>query len=155
MPAPTEFLDWNDSLSNVIDPPSGLKTTGYVPGAVLDAQYFNWIVNLTDQWIKWLSGVTSVIQISVSAAYSVALNVQTVLANPTGGSFAVTLPAASACSVGQRFTVKNIGISSSNTVSLTPTGSDKIENNNFAFSIAQGEYITVETDGVSNFWQVG
>lgn len=52
---PTEFINWNPSLSNVVEPPGGQKSTGWIGGQEPPAQFFNWIINLTDQWIQYFA----------------------------------------------------------------------------------------------------
>lgn len=155
MAAPSEYLDWNPSLSHVIDPPSGLKSAGYLPTEVPDSQHHNWIFNLVDQWIKYLNGQISLTQITVTTTYSVAAGVRTVLANVTGGSFAITLLPASSYSAGARITVKNITFGSANVANVTPNGGDLIEGVNALTALGAGEYITLETDGASSWYQVG
>lgn len=57
---PSEFLDWiPDNTTNIIEPPTGLKNTGWPVGTSPPAQYFNWLLNLTNQWLEYLDEVAS------------------------------------------------------------------------------------------------
>lgn len=104
---PSENLDWNDSLSNVIDPPAGLKTTGYLPAEVPASQHHNWIFNLIDQWIKWLTyqvtvvvpttglgtrGYTPVAFADTPFAITSAHNGKTLEVDSSGGAIELDLP---------------------------------------------------------------
>lgn len=51
---PTNEPQWNESLSNVVEPGSSRKLSGYAPGEVIPAGAFNWIVNFWAQWIRYL-----------------------------------------------------------------------------------------------------
>ena len=58
---PTEFLDWvpSNSPTAIIEPPTGQKNSGWLPGEIPPAQYFNWLFNLIDQWIQYLDDGSS------------------------------------------------------------------------------------------------
>lgn len=53
---PTEFLDWipSNDPAFIVDPPTELKDVGWSKGESPPARYFNWIINLTDQWLQYL-----------------------------------------------------------------------------------------------------
>lgn len=56
---PSEFLDWiPDNTTNIVDPPIELKNSGWEPGESPPARYFNWIINLTNQWLEYLDEIT-------------------------------------------------------------------------------------------------
>ncbi len=54
-PLPTDYLDWvpSGSSSFMVEPLSGLKTTGFTT-AKPTFQNMNWNFNVTDRWIKYL-----------------------------------------------------------------------------------------------------
>ena len=47
---PSEFMDWANTGTAAS---SGLKSAGYSSGSVPLATNWNWILNLTDQWLQW------------------------------------------------------------------------------------------------------
>jgi hypothetical protein len=57
---PTEYLNWNPSLSAVVDPPSPLKVAGWAVNEEPPAQYFNWLFNLLDQWVQYFDEAINV-----------------------------------------------------------------------------------------------
>lgn len=161
MPAkPTEYLDWNPSMSNVIDPPSGLKTTGVIPGQLFAAQYENWMINLIDQWIQWFDFISSGggggTQITVSTTTLLTNTIRTCLADPGAGSFNVMLPLSISGNMGIRYTIKNINFASGNTVTVVPfTASGNTLEGQVNVPLGAGEFITLEDNGAGAFYQVG
>jgi hypothetical protein len=76
-----------------------------------------------------------------------------VLVDPTGGAFAVTLPAASANS-GKRIAVKNIGTSTT-AVTVTRAGSDTIDGaTTSAMTTSRGRLLLI-SDGVATWHVIG
>lgn len=76
-----------------------------------------------------------------------------VLVDPTGGAFAVTLPAASANS-GKRIAVKNVGTSTT-AVTVTRAGSDTIDGaTTSAMTTSRGRLILI-SDGVATWHVIG
>lgn len=72
----------------------------------------------------------------------------------TGGAFAVTLPAASTIPAGTHLTIKDAADqASANNVTITPNGTDTIDNASNLLLTANGESFTLVCDGVSN-WEV-
>lgn len=153
---PTQFLDWipSNSPASITDPPSGQKNSGWVPGQVPPAQFTNWQLNLIDRWIKWFDSPTGIGQETITANTVVDNTIGLIFADVSAGSISsVELPPA-AGNEGYRLTLKNISIGSSNTVTLVPAGADTIENQ-ASVVLAAGEYITVVSDGVLDYWQIG
>jgi hypothetical protein len=151
---PTEYLNWNPTETNVIDPPSGLKSTGWLPETQPPSQYTNWQINLIDQWIQWLNvefpgGTTEIVTSNTLLDNTIAV----CLGNPATGSFNVTLPLAAA-SVNYDPSIKNIAIGSGNTVTVLPSGSDMIEGQ-ASVVLTGGDSIILASDGISGYWQLG
>lgn len=156
MAKPTEYLNWDPTLSNVIDPPSGLKATGNLPSMTLAAQYYNWAINLCDQWIQYFDGQTGRTQISVSAVTLLTAIVRTCLADPGSSSFNVMLPTSIAGNKGLRYTIVNSNYSTANTVTVVPfTASGNTLAGQTSVVLGQGEYITFEDNGSGAYFQVG
>lgn len=165
---PVEFLDWNPSESNVIDPPAGLKSNGYLPTEVPASQHHNWIFNLTDQWIQWLNYVTSTILpttglasrgfVSVNFGASpyvmTSLNTgQVLLVDTTGGPVLLDLPDPIA-NPGFVITVVDFaGQFPVNNATFVRFGTEKIQylNANYAMS-AQGGIWSLQSDGAN--WNI-
>jgi len=61
---PSEFPDWariaqNDPISggpNIVDPPSAQKDTGWLYKQKPPSSWFNWLLNLTSNWLRYLDG---------------------------------------------------------------------------------------------------
>ncbi len=87
----------------------------------------------------------------VTAASAFTSSDGTILANAAGGAFPVTLPAANSVPAGRRFSVKKID-AGANAVTLTAAGTDKIDNGATFALAAANKYVTVECDGVANWW---
>jgi hypothetical protein len=87
-----------------------------------------------------------------TANYIAAAN-ELVLVDPTGGAFAVTLPAASSCG-GKRIVVKNTGTSTT-AVTVTRAGSDTIDGaTTSAMTTSRGRLVLV-SDGVATWHVIG
>lgn len=56
---PTSFINWNPSQSACAQPTDSLRARGYQPGEAPTAQNFNWLLNLSDQWINYLASSVS------------------------------------------------------------------------------------------------
>lgn len=54
MPAPTKYPDWATDGTNVVEPPSGKKAAGWVPGEEPPSGWFNWWQGVVGQWTRWL-----------------------------------------------------------------------------------------------------
>lgn len=150
---PSEYLTWNPSLSNVLEPPSGLKSTGWTPGEEPPAQYTNWQINLIDQWIQWLDQQTSSNTVVITTSTSITQQNKVVLANSSGGAFNVTLPLA-ASSVGFATSIANIGLGSGNNITILPSGSDTIQGD-ASTVLEPGQSVSLASDGSGNYWQLG
>lgn len=55
MPKPTNLPQWATS-GFIVEPGGGKKATGWEPGELPPAEYFNWLQNLTYEWLQWLDG---------------------------------------------------------------------------------------------------
>lgn len=156
---PTEYLNWNPSQSNVDEPPSGQKTSGWLPAQTLPAQYQNWIENLIDQWIQWfdfISGTNFGNQITVSTTTLLTNTIRTCLADPAAASFNVMLPQSISGNKGIRYTIKNINFSSVNIVTVIPfTASGDTLEGQATVPLGAGEVITLEDNGAGAYYQVG
>ncbi len=54
MAKPTSLPRWADVGGDIVEPASGKKDTGWIEDEIPPAQYFNWLENLTYQWLVWL-----------------------------------------------------------------------------------------------------
>ena len=54
-----ETAEWASDLTQVIDPPSGTKASGFIPNTRPPAQYMNWILNILSRWTAYLAGARS------------------------------------------------------------------------------------------------
>ncbi len=54
MAKPTKLPEWGSDLSNVTEPSSGQKATGWTTGQVGVSSYENWKSNLVYDWLSWL-----------------------------------------------------------------------------------------------------
>src|SRR3990172_1579843 len=52
---PTSVPRWADVGGDIVEPTSGKKDIGWVFNEEPPAQYFNWLLNLTYQWLQYLS----------------------------------------------------------------------------------------------------
>lgn len=153
---PSQYLNWNPTQSNVLQPSSGLQTSGNLPGQTLAAQYYNWFANLTDQWIQYLDSVTNLTQISVTTTTALTASVRTCLADPTSASFNVSLPNSVSGTKGNRYTIVNSSYVTSNTITVLPFfGSGNTLAGQSSVTLGAGEYITFEDNGAGAFFQVG
>lgn len=90
---PSEYLDWNPSQSNVIEPPSGKKSEGWIAEEP-PADYMNWLFYMSDQWIKWFDFEDGVIQAEIDLINDkIGLIYQAIVSSVAGGTHA-TLAAA-------------------------------------------------------------
>lgn len=51
---PEDFPEWATSGTNVTEPSSGLKISGWVPGDRPPAQFTNWLHALANEWIQYM-----------------------------------------------------------------------------------------------------
>lgn len=57
---PSEFLNWiPDDTTNIIEPTTGQKNTGWLVGQKPPAQFTNWQINLIDQWLQYFDQVSA------------------------------------------------------------------------------------------------
>jgi hypothetical protein len=59
MAKPSETTNWNTSLSNNVEPSLSKKQLGWVLNEKPASSYFNWYMNLVEQWMVWLNGFES------------------------------------------------------------------------------------------------
>jgi len=85
-----------------------------------------------------------------TAAYTLTAADNLIAADATTAAFAVTLPASNSLTAGRSYTLKKID-SSANAVTLTAAGTDKIDGAATYALATQYKYVTVTTDGVSNW----
>ena len=52
---PTKVPRWADTTSNVSEPSSGEKDTGWAVGAIHPSSYQNWISRTVGEWFKWIN----------------------------------------------------------------------------------------------------
>lgn len=133
MPAPSEFPVWiPDNTTNIIEPSSGQKNTGWLPGQVPPAQYFNWILNLINQWIEYFDDVIQpVLTLTVTSGDSPFpitddYRGSTLLCDTSGGPLVFELPPAPA--EGFSFTTADIGGElATNPITMERFGSQEIQ----------------------------
>lgn len=53
-PRPDDSLDWATDGTNVLEPSSGKRAQGWLPGEAPPAQFFNWWKALAARWVKYL-----------------------------------------------------------------------------------------------------
>lgn len=58
MAKPTDLPEWASS-GYIVEPGGGKKATGWEPGELPPAEYFNWLQNLTYEWLAWLDRFSS------------------------------------------------------------------------------------------------
>lgn len=63
----TEVIDVNGEI-NVLEPPTLKKQQGWAFGEAPPYQWFNWLFQQTDQWIKYLNEQTTVFKSGVNKA---------------------------------------------------------------------------------------
>jgi hypothetical protein len=51
---PTQVPKWATAGTNVLEPSSGRKIAGWLPGMAPAAEFFNWWMNLVGHWSDWL-----------------------------------------------------------------------------------------------------
>lgn len=57
---PSTYLNWTDGAPRkVIEPAAPFLLEGFDPGEAPPAQYFNWALYITDQWIQYLDALTN------------------------------------------------------------------------------------------------
>lgn len=140
----------------IVEPPSGKKDQGWIAEKPPFA-YDNWFYNLVYQWLLWIDFITYTpnLQVTKVANYTAVFPVRTVLADPTGGTFAVIFDLAANFKAGHRITVKNIALGSGNLVNVTAGGADDLEGTTSVDPLSAGDVRTYETDGVSQWWDIG
>jgi hypothetical protein len=156
---PSQYLNWTNGMAPyVLQPPSGLRTSGWVVGQPSPFQYMNWLFNLIDQWIQWLDSVepSNPISATISSTTAAAQPTSVYFCNVTAAGFTVNLPASS-LNLDYELVIKNISFGSSNIVTVTAAGTDTIEGGSAGGSttLAAGEYIRLHSDGAGNWFQVG
>lgn len=67
MPLPSKppfHLDWvpSDDPTKVVDPGTGKKNNGWLPGERPGSQFMNWLFYFTDQWNKYFEQVTDTLE---------------------------------------------------------------------------------------------
>jgi len=156
---PSNYLNWNPSQSNCIQPSGGQSTSGWQVGQMPPSQYENYLFNLVDRWIQWLDFASNQnpTSVTVTGNYTAQVGVPIIFANPSGAPLTVTLPD-SASNLDVDFIIKNINYTNANAVTIAlTTGSDKIENQSAGSSItlgANGETIRLHSNGAGVYWQV-
>ncbi len=68
MTRPSKYPRWADVSGGIVEPSSGHKDVGFSPGGKGIANYFDWLFNLTYQWIQHLDQGERVIWIPASKA---------------------------------------------------------------------------------------
>lgn len=56
MAKPASLPRWADVSGDIVEPTSGKKDVGWVADEEPPAQYFNWLLNLTYQWLEYVDG---------------------------------------------------------------------------------------------------
>ncbi len=84
---------------------------------------------------------------AVSAAVTVLITDSTILADATGGAFAVTLPSAALCK-GRQYVVKRMNAGANN-VTVTPAGAETIDGAATAVLTAQYMVVRLQSDGAN------
>lgn len=153
MARPNEYLTWNPSLSNVIDPPGGLKATGYLGGVVPGAQHHNWIFNLIDRWIQALDQGYRRKTVVSSGPYSILTGDGVILAVTTAGAFQLNLPKASTVD-GMMVQVKQYS-TNANAATVAAFAGDTIDTGaDTSVALGYGECISLVADSASNSWAI-
>ena len=55
---PTKLPEFASDGTQVIEPPAGLKATGWLSGSQANPGYWNWVANNTYQWVEYLNDLT-------------------------------------------------------------------------------------------------
>lgn len=145
MPAPTKYPDWATDGTNVVEPPAGKVTAGWVPGEQPPAGWFNAWQALVGQWVRWfdeavndlLGRVSAVEPIAADAALKSAPNTftqpQTIPQIAGGVAFAGKLTANAGIDVmsGSVYTVGNVEAALAFQYSPAPTRTKAISPNDF------------------------
>ncbi len=102
---PTELPRWADTgsapASNIVDPPSGNKDTGWLTNDVPPSSWFNWFMQNVYKWMQWLD------------------------AQPLPSMAAVLSPPRQGAAI-STFTVGDLGLVASTVVDLTNTSYNRI-----------------------------
>ena len=83
MAKPTNTPRWANSGGAIVEPTSGKKDVGWVVAEKPPAQFWNWLANLTWQWLDWLSTGMAADQTLIIPPSMYYTN-QTVTFNPAG-----------------------------------------------------------------------
>ncbi len=113
---PGSYLNWNPSGNNSVQPPPGQLSTGWLNTQKPPYQWFNWLFNKTDSWIKWFDQITAflgfasqgVIAISTNTTILSTMNGKVILVTNPGGTLSIQLPNPSGLA-GFNFILKDVG----------------------------------------------
>jgi hypothetical protein len=89
-----------------------------------------------------------------SGAYTTTALNRIITVTNAGGTYALTLPAASGMVAGFELTIKKTD-ANTNQITVTPSGSDKIDGASTFALAAQYKYIHLCCDGVANWYNIG
>jgi hypothetical protein len=119
----------------------GLSGAGKVVPATLSGLTFNGTT---------LTSIGAFPIVNKATTYLITTNDYTIICDTTSGSFAVTLPAASALS-GKVFNIKKVS-ADGNTLTITPDGSDTIDGAASKTTTTQYTTFQIQSNGASAWW---
>lgn len=56
---PSKYPEWSSDGAHTIEPPAGLKSTGWLSGQMAVPGYWNWVANNTYQWVQYFDGLNT------------------------------------------------------------------------------------------------
>lgn len=158
----TVLDDWQADVIITAGTPSGSPAapatpSGYIRIAKITVTAATGIASagdVVDERVLMPLPTSNEVLTEVSATYSILASDQTIIGNPSGGSFVATLPALSGIPDGKRYKIKNRA-TNGNTLTVQGNGSELIDNaNTFVLNSSTTVSEAVEVVKTSGKWMV-